>query len=343
MHLINLVMPSISQIRGGWLDFFTSGRSQFCIDMELLTLLFVCLLHTHQAQGSGAETKFVMLGTDLSLDVKELVTFTVDNDQFFWKFNQTSSILRSDKSFETKIFQNYTKRVTLLRNFTLILRTVQALDNGRYTAVLSGGNELTYAEYNVQVKAGASPVKVKVVSVWADSDSCNLTVTCSTDTTQLNAIFECRHDVCDQRGDRLSKADGRLKAFFFNSSIVCEHSNEVSQNKEEKDVQHICSQLGASNGSSIAPWIWILLCSVLVGIFLVLIIIFLRKRQRLATRQTECGVLREINPIQNVNAIHVCNDGNLSETTTYSLVGYHTRLHTFSELQNPEDTGTGSC
>ncbi|XP_061654059.1 uncharacterized protein LOC133489208 isoform X5 [Phyllopteryx taeniolatus] len=311
MHLINLVMPSISQIRGGWLDFFTSGRSQFCIDMELLTLLFVCLLHTHQAQGSGAETKFVMLGTDLSLDVKELVTFTVDNDQFFWKFNQTSSILRSDKSFETKIFQNYTKRVTLLRNFTLILRTVQALDNGRYTAVLSGGNELTYAEYNVQVKAGASPVKVKVVSVWADSDSCNLTVTCSTDTTQLNAIFECRHDVCDQRGDRLSKADGRLKAFFFNSSIVCEHSNEVSQNKEEKDVQHICSQLG--------------------------------ERQRLATRQTECGVLREINPIQNVNAIHVCNDGNLSETTTYSLVGYHTRLHTFSELQNPEDTGTGSC
>ncbi|XP_061549766.1 uncharacterized protein LOC133411414 isoform X2 [Phycodurus eques] len=277
--------------------------------MELLQLLFVCLLYTHQDQGSGAETKFVMLGTDLSLEVKELVKFTVDNDQFLWKFNKTSSILRSDKSFERKIFQNYTGRVTLSKNFTLTLRKVQALDNGRYTAVLSGGSELTLAEYNVQVKAMASPVKLKVVPVWADSDSCNLTVTCSTDTTKLNAIFACRHDVCDQSGDRLSKAAGRLKAFFFNSSIVCEHSNEVSQTQDEKDVQHICSQLG--------------------------------ERQRLATRQTECGVPREINPIQNVNAIHASNDGSLSEISAYSLVGHHTGPNCtskFSEQQNLKKT-----
>ncbi|XP_061549765.1 uncharacterized protein LOC133411414 isoform X1 [Phycodurus eques] len=310
--------------------------------MELLQLLFVCLLYTHQDQGSGAETKFVMLGTDLSLEVKELVKFTVDNDQFLWKFNKTSSILRSDKSFERKIFQNYTGRVTLSKNFTLTLRKVQALDNGRYTAVLSGGSELTLAEYNVQVKAMASPVKLKVVPVWADSDSCNLTVTCSTDTTKLNAIFACRHDVCDQSGDRLSKAAGRLKAFFFNSSIVCEHSNEVSQTQDEKDVQHICSQLGESNGSSIAPWIWILFFPVLVGIFLgLIIIIILRKRQRLATRQTECGVPREINPIQNVNAIHASNDGSLSEISAYSLVGHHTGPNCtskFSEQQNLKKT-----
>ncbi|XP_061695005.1 uncharacterized protein LOC133510732 [Syngnathoides biaculeatus] len=207
--------------------------------MELALLLLLGLLHKKQAQGIQAETRFVKLGTNLTLELKKTFVFTQNNDQLFWNFNTSFTILRADTSSPITIYENYSNRVTLLENFALILRNVHALDNGYYTAVLGGAKQQTLADYNVQVQAAVSPVKLEVASMWNDMDTCNMTVTCRADTTQLNLNFEC-HKVCSQNGSELLKADGHLKLISDNYSIVCEHSNNVSKTEQAKNV-HICA------------------------------------------------------------------------------------------------------
>uniref|UniRef100_A0A3Q2YA68 Immunoglobulin V-set domain-containing protein n=1 Tax=Hippocampus comes TaxID=109280 RepID=A0A3Q2YA68_HIPCM len=193
-------------------------------------------------EGSVTKSKFVKQGADVDLDVKKPVVFTPDRDLFFWRVNRSLDIFRSDKNQKrTKIYPNYHGRVVVLENFSLVLKNVQEPDAGLYTAVLSGA-ENKLAEYQLHIQV--SPVKLEVVSLFADSDSCNLTVTCRTDQTHLNATFECRHANCTPDGGGLSNADWSLMAFVFNFSIVCQHSNQVSETQEAMAVRQVCQQHG---------------------------------------------------------------------------------------------------
>ncbi|XP_019748510.1 uncharacterized protein LOC109529524 isoform X2 [Hippocampus comes] len=169
-----------------------------------------------------------------------------------------------------------------------------------------------------KTQAAVSPVKLEVVSLFADSDSCNLTVTCRTNKAHLNATFECRHANCTaQDGGELSNADWHLAAFILNSSIVCRHSNQVSEMKEAKALQQVCRQHVPKEISSFT-WIWIpLVFGLALG--LALIRFALRRRERQATRTPEgC---QEINLEPNVYGNDI--DNGTSPNSTYSLVGHH--------------------
>uniref|UniRef100_A0A3Q2Z4Q5 Immunoglobulin V-set domain-containing protein n=1 Tax=Hippocampus comes TaxID=109280 RepID=A0A3Q2Z4Q5_HIPCM len=244
-------------------------------------------------EGSVTKSKFVKQGADVDLDVKKPVVFTPDRDLFFWRVNRSLDIFRSDKNQKrTKIYPNYHGRVVVLENFSLVLKNVQEPDAGLYTAVLSGA-ENKLAEYQLHIQAAVSPVKLEVVSLFADSDSCNLTVTCRTDQTHLNATFECRHANCTPDGGGLSNADWSLMAFVFNFSIVCQHSNQVSETQEAMAVRQVCQQ-HVPKEISIFTWTWIRI-SLVLGLALALIFA-LRRRERQATRKPEgCQVLESYN------------------------------------------------
>ncbi|XP_077381634.1 uncharacterized protein LOC144021313 isoform X2 [Festucalex cinctus] len=279
--------------------------------MRLVAFLFISLLQS--CKGNGAEPKYVKLGADVRLDVKEVI-FTKNRDLFYWRVNTTDILRSHENRTGVKIYNNYNGRVTLFENFSLLLKCVQELDGGYYTAALSGdGTQL--ANYNVHVQAAVSPVKLEVVSVSADSHSCNLTVTCSTDKTQLNATFGCDHDRCDQDGGDLPEA--ALRFWAFNSSIVCEHSNQVSKSQDAKAVPQVCRQHDESNGSAIATWICILVGVLFVGLAIIAGFTLFR-RKRWPTRQHEVSL--GTNPPPNAN-VNISDDA--SPDSTYSLVGQH--------------------
>lgn len=103
-------------------------------------------------QGSAAESKFVKPGANVSLDVKKPVVFTPVEDIFFWKFNRTLDIFRSEKNkTNTKIYPTYDGRVVVLENFSLVLENVHERDAGLYTAVLSGKDNKV-AEYQLHIQ-----------------------------------------------------------------------------------------------------------------------------------------------------------------------------------------------
>ncbi|XP_037132122.1 uncharacterized protein LOC119137148 [Syngnathus acus] len=308
--------------------------------MKLLTFFFVFLLLTNKTQGSGVKSKFVKLGTDLNLDVNNTLNFIKEDEVFFWRFNITSNILRVIEN-KTKYFSPYNKRVAFSKNLTLILRNVYDLDAGLYTAVLSGRSQKMLAKYQVHVQAAVSPIELEVVSVRADSDSCNFTVTCRTDKAELNTTFGCRYDNCMRTRGEVN--DANFKAFVSNSSVMCEQSNHVSKSQQAKALQQVCHQHGesAKKKSSMVTWVGISV-GFAVPVVAVLIGLALRKcvtscantkrRKRQATWQQE--VPGDLTPAQNVEAHNIHNEMSLS---LYSLVEHHTEpsMTTYARVQKP--------
>ncbi|XP_061150595.1 uncharacterized protein LOC133165152 [Syngnathus typhle] len=310
----------------------------FCRDnMKLLTFVFVFLLLTNKTQGSGVKSKFVKLGTDLNLDVNNTFNFT-EEEVFYWRVNGTTNILRVFEN-KTIYFLPYKNRVEFSKNFTLILRNVHNLDAGLYTALLSGSSQKTLAEYQVHVQAAVSPIELEVVSVRADSDSCNFTVTCRTDKAELNTTFGCRYNNCTRTRGEVN--DANFKAFVSNSSVMCEQSNHVSKSQQAKALQQVCHQHGESGKSSMVTWIGIsvgfaVLVAVLIGLALrksVTSCANTKRRKRQATRQQE--VPGDLTPAQNVEAHNIHNEMSLSPI--YSLVEHHTEpiMTTYARVQKP--------
>ncbi|XP_057712924.1 SLAM family member 5-like isoform X2 [Corythoichthys intestinalis] len=273
--------------------------------------------------GSEAETKYAKLGTDIHLAINTPFTL-INKDQLYWKFNKTVNILKTQKNKkDIEIYDDYKERVVLYLNNSLLLRNVQMNDSGRYTAVHSTRSDKTVSEYNLRVQAPVSPVKMKVASVWVDSVSCNVTVTCSADKTHLNATFECHHDVCKKDEWELPNDPEHLRAFVSNTSIVCQHGNKVSERQEEKEVQQVCSQTGPSNGLSTATWVGISVALVLALLGIGLMVSWIILKRRLTTRQTGIEDF-QINDVQNVDANPIYDEASSLPNSIYSLVTHHT-------------------
>ncbi|KAK9539494.1 hypothetical protein VZT92_004596 [Zoarces viviparus] len=113
------------------------------------------------------------------------------------------------------------------------------------------------AEYKVTVQGPVSPVELTVDSVDSvvsrSSDSCNLTVTCSTQHSHINSTFRCVSRSCSQEGGErpeLTTSGASLHVYLVYDLIICKHSNQVNWTKDFKRIEHFCPQYAGSEGSS---------------------------------------------------------------------------------------------
>ncbi|KAM6920085.1 uncharacterized protein PEZ65_012459 [Lycodopsis pacificus] len=211
--------------------------------------LLVCI----EAQGSSAVTTvFVKKGDDLILNV--------DDDAYFvyWKFNERVIVAFGPEGGRI-IDPGFTGRIEFpVKTCSVKLKNLQEADSGVYTAEVLGFDGFqTLAEYKVTVQGPVSPVELTVDSVDSvdsrSSDSCNLTVTCSTQHSHISSTFRCVSRTCSQEGGErpeLTTSGASLHVYLLNSSIICNHSNQVNWNKDFKRIEHFCPQYAGSEGSS---------------------------------------------------------------------------------------------
>ncbi|XP_051250259.1 SLAM family member 9-like [Dicentrarchus labrax] len=201
------------------------------------------LLVCTEAPGSSAVTPvFVQKGNDVLLNVMKA---DVIQDVFavVWTFNKKDVLVRFSPGREPTVSPAYTGRVEFsVNDYSLKVKNLQEADSGVYTARVTRDRE-ELAEYNVTVQDAMSPVNLKVDSVSNSSDSCNLTVTCSTQDSHISSTFRCDTKTCRQEGGEQSEvttSGASLHVYLVNHSIICNHSNQVSWTKDIEMAEHFC-------------------------------------------------------------------------------------------------------
>uniref|UniRef100_A0A8P4KQ01 Immunoglobulin subtype domain-containing protein n=1 Tax=Dicentrarchus labrax TaxID=13489 RepID=A0A8P4KQ01_DICLA len=192
------------------------------VALTLLSSVFL-LASSVLISGSSAVTPvFVQKGNDVLLNLMFFRTF------FLLCGTSINSIIFSTSKEPTVLPAN-TGRVELSENdYSLKVKNLQEADSGVYTA-------------NVTVQV--SPVNLKVDSVSRSSDSCNLTVTCSTQDSHISSTFRCVTRTCSQEGGEQSEfTTSSLHVYLVNNSIICNHSNKVNWTKDIKMTEHLCPQ-----------------------------------------------------------------------------------------------------
>ncbi|XP_043990114.1 uncharacterized protein LOC122841135 [Gambusia affinis] len=274
--------------------------------MAVVVLLFlVSLLDSVE----GAENRFVRSGSNLQLEAK--TTGLTNNEEFIWKFNNTDNLVKFKFGGQPTI---YVKNVSFSeQNYSLLLRTMQHNDTGNYKAIKSGSKDITVAEYTVIVQDPVSPVKLTVMR--SDPSCYNFTVTCKTVDSQISGSIQCENKTC-RLLDQTHLKDSSLKISVEESSIICNHSNQVSWEKDEKNVSPLCETSSGLNTATIA--------GISAGTFMVLVVyvclVVIRcKRKRSANTVYEVPQEPpQHNQYANPAEITECP----SPTSTYALVQF---------------------
>uniref|UniRef100_A0A3P8TNB4 Immunoglobulin subtype domain-containing protein n=1 Tax=Amphiprion percula TaxID=161767 RepID=A0A3P8TNB4_AMPPE len=224
---------------------YSSSYLKFSIYKRLyIVLALFSFLKTYYVPifftGSSAVTPvFVQKGKDVLLEVKENVVLK-ETDILFWRFNQTSILVRLTPGKNPVIFK---ESVSFLTNYSVKLKNLQAADSGVYDARVIGATERKLVEYNITVQV--SPVKLNVDSVLSSSDSCIVNATCSTSDSDISSSFRCVNQTCDQDKGKQSKTTNSgafLNIYLWNASIFCNHSNQVSWTENMIEIQDFCLQ-----------------------------------------------------------------------------------------------------
>uniref|UniRef100_A0A3B3TRR7 Immunoglobulin subtype domain-containing protein n=1 Tax=Poecilia latipinna TaxID=48699 RepID=A0A3B3TRR7_9TELE len=183
------------------------------------------------------QLKFVKSGSNLLLEVK---TNEFGEDYiFFWKFNNSDNLVRFIPSSNTTTL--FVERIDFFQhNYSLLLRNVQHKNTGNYKATANGKTEKTVAEYTVIVQDPVSPVKLTVTCI--DPNFYNFTATCITVDSQINGTYQCDNKTCHLLNQTHLK-DSSLNVYVKESSIFCNHSNEVSWKQDEKPFHSLCKNL----------------------------------------------------------------------------------------------------
>uniref|UniRef100_A0A3Q4N959 Immunoglobulin subtype domain-containing protein n=1 Tax=Neolamprologus brichardi TaxID=32507 RepID=A0A3Q4N959_NEOBR len=189
---------------------------------------------------------------DLYLDINEPVKLEEETN-VFWNFNSSNTIAKCDFNKDQFVYKKYAGRAELFGpNYSLILKNVQHNDSGDYTAVVIGEKQKRVAEYEVIVQDPVTPAKLTVESVSKSSDSCNLTVTCSTVDFNISSSFRCDGKNCSHAEEKDLKATknfSSLIVYLQQDTIFCNHSNQVSWNVTKKVLRSFCeTETGKNKG-----------------------------------------------------------------------------------------------
>ncbi|XP_042073590.1 uncharacterized protein LOC106632840, partial [Haplochromis burtoni] len=202
----------------------------------------------------GLQHVFLLHGKDLHLDVEKLVKLDKKTD-LLWKFNYSNNIAKHVFNNDPVVFDNYEGRAELFgQNDSLLVKNVQHNDSGDYTAVTISGKEQKVAEYKVIVQDSVTPADLAVDPVSNSSDSCDLTVTCSTVDFNISSSFRCDGKNCSHAGAKNLKATkffSSLIVYLQQDTIFCNHSNQVSWNETKKVLKSYCETDTAPSGAII--------------------------------------------------------------------------------------------
>ncbi|XP_030607457.1 uncharacterized protein LOC115795611 [Archocentrus centrarchus] len=215
----------------------------------MLFSVILALLSCTKAR--GPEHVFVEHGNDLLLAVKRFVGFIKRGD-FSWRFNIINIVAKSNYH-NSVVFGTYKGRAEIFgQNYSLLLKSVKKSDSGNYIAIITGAQNQRVAEYKVTVQDPVSPVNLTVDSVSSSSDSCNLTVTCSTGDSHISSTFKCDAPNCSHTGKGSMKATdfSTLSVYLQQDFIICNHSNQVSWKYSNEKVNSHCKTHSESESLS---------------------------------------------------------------------------------------------
>ncbi|CAK6977472.1 uncharacterized protein LOC128369698 [Scomber scombrus] len=192
---------------------------------------------------SDVTTVFVQKGKNLHLDVNKPVVL-VKYTEFRWTINNTLNVVRLFPDNTTMISSSHKGRVEFsVQNHSLLLKNVQHSDSGDCTALITGEKNQPVTEYKVIIQDPVSPVNLSVNSVSNSTESCNLTVTCSTEDSLISSTFRCDTQTCNQEGGEQSEvttSGSSLRVYLSNDFIICNHSNQVSRTRDMKEIRPLC-------------------------------------------------------------------------------------------------------
>ncbi|XP_040026685.2 uncharacterized protein LOC120815784 [Gasterosteus aculeatus] len=205
--------------------------------------LLVCI----QAQGIIVTPVFVLKGRDLLLkidaDLPEGVVFV------HWKINKTVTLVRFLPSGKQNVHKDFTGRLEFPEKNSVTLKNLQEADSGVYAAEVvteTPTEDKLVAEYKVTVQGPVTPVELIVDRVDSNSsESCDLHVTCRTHNSNISSTFRCVNRVCSQEGGERSEvttSGASLQVYLLNSTIICNHSNQVHWTHDFNTTEHFCPE-----------------------------------------------------------------------------------------------------
>ncbi|CAI5640396.1 unnamed protein product [Oreochromis niloticus] len=287
-----------------------------------VVLFALFLLYIIEVQ--GFQPVFLLHGKDLHLNINKTVTLDKKTD-LFWSFNEANNVAKCVFNNDPVIFDKYEGRAEISgQNYGLLLKNVQHSDSGDYTAVVSGGQKQSVAEYKVIVQDPVTPAELTVDPVSNSSDSCNLTVTCSTVGLNISSSFRCDGKICSHAEEKDLKATknfSSLKVYMQQDTIFCNHSNKVSWNQTMKVLKSYCETKTVPSGATIIA----ASTSVLffLTLFITLCVIMKCKSRRGNQENTIYAVPEDIIPGQTESQTPSGHESCNSPTSTYALVEFH--------------------
>uniref|UniRef100_A0A667YR74 Immunoglobulin subtype domain-containing protein n=1 Tax=Myripristis murdjan TaxID=586833 RepID=A0A667YR74_9TELE len=180
---------------------------------------------------SAVRSVFVLKGEDLLLDVHKPEPLA-GKFVFEWKFQNTFYVARLTNGY-VRITDSYKHRVKFSQeNYSLELKNLQKADSGVYTAIMTVTQDQILAKYQVTVQERVSPVQLTVNS--SSSDSCDVTVTCSSQDSSINCSLE--------GGERseVTASAASIRVYLLNGSVICNHSNQVSWREDRMETDALC-------------------------------------------------------------------------------------------------------
>ncbi|KAM9323099.1 SLAM family member 7-like [Pholidichthys leucotaenia] len=307
-----------------------------------------CCLETHIKFSTGitfsgstsVTSEFVKKDSDFLLYINK--SAIPENFLIFrWVFETDINLISFLRGGDTEVSDSYSERIEFSKeNHSVKLKRLQEADSGTYTAkVATSKNELTLVTYSIIVQEPVSPADLTVDHVSNSSDSCILTVTCSTGDSHISSNFTCDTRTCYQEGGEKKKvtASGAdLHLQLANQSIICNHSNQVSFEKTSIKIRDLCPNHADEPGQSyyyiIGIMFGVLLCGAALGAAR-----YRQKRGKSDNRETTENTVYAVSNVELTNTpaqIPVDEAVEPSPTSTYSLVGPHTGSST-STKQKP--------